>query len=501
MKKKFIAAVTALAFASVGVPSAFAVEESAPPGSSVENPLIVNDPSEVPDGSVEDEVSTYDTALECDVTRSWVHIVPAVEEVSHEEWGYESRTRDLVPGEHHEAVTEQQFKYKKVIPAVDEVSHKEYKYKRTVDVYKTEYQYNKQTREKSRKNTYSSWGDWSDWTWWAGNAPKWSFSDVAVLESGTHGGSLSGTWYREYRYVKTGETRQTKTGTTTETSDWRTTPPEGSGWAVIDTRTVIDTPAVPEKVVLYNDGNWTNEVLSSPWIKTEEKTVVLEEAYTDPDTYTDWSDWTLEEDGLLEEPTIPDSTALKEYRKTGPVKVVDVQAVPEVKTFYAWSDNAECPEIVTPPPPTFVEDCTWPFFGHPTFTNTDKYVYEARWQDPAYVWLVRVKPVGNVKFPEGYQTQWVFYPKRPASCDTSTPPTPTPPVPTEPSLPTPTPTPTATPTPEIGTPKSVSVTKQGVLPAAGATVDRLWTILGISSFLMGLALVGRTIYRERKHQK
>lgn len=115
----------------------------------------------------------------------------------------------------------------------------EYRYTREVPVMRTEYQYQKQTREHSRESVESEWGPWTDWAWWSPPSYKWSPTQVEVFEGpAAHAGDPNGTWYREYRYVPNGKTREVQTGTTTEDSGWVTSQPAGDGWTQVDHRVV-----------------------------------------------------------------------------------------------------------------------------------------------------------------------------------------------------------------------------------------------------------------------
>jgi len=69
------------------------------PGESASNPIVVASPNDVPQGAIEDEVSTFVTDNECDTTRSWVLTVhhPAVTHVVH----HDAVTHTV----HHDAVT------------------------------------------------------------------------------------------------------------------------------------------------------------------------------------------------------------------------------------------------------------------------------------------------------------------------------------------------------------------------------------------------------------
>ncbi len=104
------------------------------PGTNAANPIIVKSLTEVPQGAVQDKVSTYQTDAPCDTTRSWVllgtdavthpegqylRVVPEQDAVTHDAWNMEGRFRTYTP-------------------AVEEVSHQEFKYERTVEVSTTE---------------------------------------------------------------------------------------------------------------------------------------------------------------------------------------------------------------------------------------------------------------------------------------------------------------------------------------------------------------------------
>lgn len=212
-------------------------------------------------------------------------------EISHQEWGSEERTRSWIPD-------------------VAEVSHLEFTYKKSVDDYKTRYQYQKQVKGDIEKKTGGTWRDDGDfpfefWTsangWNTSGSFQWSFEDKAVLESGGHN-DISATFdgnkrkhSTAYQYVKNGVVEQVKTGSHWETKDW------------------------------------TTEVLGAPWIKTGERKVVDTAAV--PGYFTEWSAWTTRTSGDLAEPTLPENTVDHEYRITGPVKVVDQEEVPCKKVY------------------------------------------------------------------------------------------------------------------------------------------------------------------------
>jgi LPXTG-motif cell wall-anchored protein len=109
----------------------------------------------------------------------------------------------------------------------------QYRYKREKLV--TEYQYQKQTHERSRANKHADWGPWSEWSWWSPSSYQWSATQVDVLEGPAPHGQQTDKYQREYRYVQNGTTRQVSNGW--ETTDWLTAPPEGEGWVQFDQRT------------------------------------------------------------------------------------------------------------------------------------------------------------------------------------------------------------------------------------------------------------------------
>lgn len=81
-----------------------------------------------------------------------------------------------------------------------------------------------------------------------------------------------------------------------------------------------------------------------------------------PESYGPWSAWSAYgSNPYRTEPVLPANTSTREYRKSGPVKVIDSAATPTVVTYYAYSDNVVCetttptptpvPPTVTPEPP------------------------------------------------------------------------------------------------------------------------------------------------------
>ena len=95
----------------------------------------------------------------------------------------------------------------------------QYKYQR--ETYKTQYQYQKQTSERSRNDKHDAWGPWSAWTWWSpALVPVVVRPTSAVLESGDHDGQNdnNSTYDRDYQYVPNGVTEQVANGY--ENSGW-----------------------------------------------------------------------------------------------------------------------------------------------------------------------------------------------------------------------------------------------------------------------------------------
>ena len=93
MTRKMIATITAFAIGMMMIVMGASPATATTPGDSATNPIVVANPSDVPEGAVEDEVSTYITAAECDTTRSWVLTTKGNEDTTHKEWGTEERVR------------------------------------------------------------------------------------------------------------------------------------------------------------------------------------------------------------------------------------------------------------------------------------------------------------------------------------------------------------------------------------------------------------------------
>lgn len=365
--KKYAAIFVVLAFVLAGfVGFASAADERPVVPNNVENPIVVNDPSEVPEGAVEDAVSTYNTPGKCDTTRSWVLTVPASEDTTHEE-----------------------YRYKKVVPPQ---THEEYRYERTVKEYKTEYHFAKYTQTKSRtyvegqahidhwwnwspndtsgpqnyvpnfpndprgtwqgphvnggpsQGTYGTfqtgggnspyfhrehiqdfvaggWGPWSafgPWTPWVPQSHvSWQDNTDPLGSPAFHGQWTEGNtqYYRQWQARYTGNTRQTETGSHVETSDWLRSQPAGEGWVQIDQRTVTD---VGERTLYYVLGGEPSEnEADATWL-------LAEQAPGEP--------WVLFDTR----------------------EVSNEDGTPEIVTYYAWTDDKVCED--NPPPNNPPED-------------------------------------------------------------------------------------------------------------------------------------------------
>lgn len=339
---------------------------SAPASASTATaPIVVGSPSEVPAGAVEDVPSQYQTAGECDTTRSWNLAVPPT---TQQQYRHPLEQRTYSPGTAE--TSHQEYKYKKTIPAVQGV--KEYLYKKPVATYKTQHwaRYQKHVMGRVEKLSNGTWIDTGadfGWTRWEGSFWNTSgtfrvrdWADVAspdVIEEGGHGSvsdeyTQNGYTYRwkaerySYRVIER-QTRQVQTGTTYEYTDW-TTDVLGAPWIQIDER--WKTEPQPAYDVYYNDGNWTRDVLGSPWVMYEERKVVDSAAV--PASFSAWTfdAWTAWSDSSAA-PADPDGqtgeTNPLNLRRVGtPMQQQTVQVAAGYTQQYLWSDGKEC---VVPP--------------------------------------------------------------------------------------------------------------------------------------------------------
>jgi hypothetical protein len=148
------------------------------PGTNAANPIVVKNLTDVPQGAVQDTVSTFQTDAKCDTTKSWV--LPGRDAVTHSEGQY----LRVVPGE--DAVTHQEYRVRKLVEttytdeqrsavkeytpgadAKDAVTHQVYSYKKSVADYTTQYQFATYTRTRSRSYCEGTpagpdlWWNWS----------------------------------------------------------------------------------------------------------------------------------------------------------------------------------------------------------------------------------------------------------------------------------------------------------------------------------------------------
>ena len=328
------------------------------PGSSAENPIIHASPDLEPDGAATD--GPYPN--QCAQEQTWVltgthdesrykRTVPAVDEVSHTEyrWAIEQRTYD---------------------PGQQEVSHQVYSYKKTVQDFRTKYQYQKQTKTTVRHGNSGPYVLVSDWSWWSPASTQWSFDNVEVLESGNHanwtqnhqvpGPDHTDYFDRDYRYVKNGVTQQVPNGSHQEYSG-EVLAPLGAPWVLLGgyPKTVIDVAAVPASFSGWTFKEFTpwqssatppadpdgqsgaNNPLNLQRIQAgsqESKTVITVEA---KDAYTEY--YVLDGTPSLNE---DDASWLTDDQE--PVgdgwTVFDEQTVTDKVTYYFWTDGEECIE-------------------------------------------------------------------------------------------------------------------------------------------------------------
>ena len=334
-------------------------------------PIVVGSPSDVPAGAVEDVPSQYQTAGECDTTRSWTLVVPPT---TKQQYRHPLEKRTYTPGTAE--VSHQEYKYKKTVPAVEGV--KEYRYRKAI--MKTQYwaKYQKHVAGRVEKWNGSSWYDTGSdfgWTKWEGDF--WNttgsfqtrdWADAAspdVIEEGGHGGVSDSFTNNGYTYRHQAErysyrvierlTRQVSTGTY-EYSAW-TTQVWGAPWEKVEER--WQTEPKPAYDVYYNNGGWTRDVLGSPWVRIAERKVVDSAAVPasfGPWTFDAWTAWS----DTSAAPADPDGqdgeTNPLNLRRVGtPMQQQTVQTAAGYTHQYVWSDGKACApttSTTTPAPPT-----------------------------------------------------------------------------------------------------------------------------------------------------
>lgn len=332
MKSKIMALIAMFALivaaVTIGASTASAAEEV--PGTSPENPIVVTDPSEVPEGAVEDEASTYDTPEACDTTRSWVLTIPATEDVTHHESRYMRTIPEVGQVSHPEyqikryvepVAEESHLTYgmekrtRDLIPAQEEVSHKVYSYKKSVQDFKTEnkFMYRKyvtgyfENRQGQNKGSfpYEIYNSSNGWSGELHHEGAWG-QETATDGSGGHNDTTGYNYSGNRKHSTAYEYRKSE---------------------------LIDTRQVPNGSHFEYSGEQTT-TLGSPWVLLSgyPKTVVDEEAV--PASWTDWGLWQVEIVGATTEPEIPLDNDYAQYRATEPVKVVDTEAKDGYWVYY-----------------------------------------------------------------------------------------------------------------------------------------------------------------------
>jgi hypothetical protein len=200
-----------------------------------------------------------------------------------------------------------QYRHSRVIPAVEEVSHQEYKYSKQVETFKTQYEIDKFTRERSKETQHYSFtggkrGTWEapsypgspgDWQANTSHEPHNSNSADWIGNSGLH---YTGQWYSaSWFYFEVGDwgpwstpVRYVPIGTHDSFVDvvpapnWQEhgdsyTSRYQRDWALLATGATqqVSTGFMTE---YYNGGDWTTDVLGDPWTKIDERKVVDVEA-------------------------------------------------------------------------------------------------------------------------------------------------------------------------------------------------------------------------------
>lgn len=369
---KYLSIVLGLILVAVGITATVTMSASADTtkaGDSPENPIVVTTPSEVPEGAIEDEVSTYDTVAECDNTRSWVLTIPATDDTTREE-----------------------ARYQNDVAGTDAVTHEEYLYEREVAEYSTKwkiikvyaedvfddvwYSYNPAvdktddnpltgdiTKDNGwQVNNGSHTGLYKDpnfavnqvWHSDGGNGDYWYVDRTVEHEAGdiyplgpwyvtqneeptTHNGQTIGVPFEVggtlFEYVIAGS-EQVQVGSETESSGWVLEAPDGEGWELVDTRTVVDEEAVPgyteyfvlggEPSLNIEDASWVtdDQMPGRPWYEFDRRTVMVSEGTPEQVVYYAYSDGQkCEKPEEPEEPNEPVDDPPKKSETTVPTVV------------------------------------------------------------------------------------------------------------------------------------------------------------------------------------
>ena len=212
--------------------------------------------------------------------------------------------------------------YVPAVPEVAEVSHIEKKYEKAI--FKTEYQYIKQVKGDVQVKTEYGWKRHNEFGWetWSGNLTKWSEQkSPSILASGPHHAQQGGEWtdkgkrYRkitnEYRYFKTGVTRDVATGRF-DYSGWKK-PGEylSAPWVQIDERRIVTqkyvpgTPAVGTPTIEVTNPDYVpGKTIEHPAVGNPTIEVIDVPGYDEFqwfDTIADREDWTFVRTELVTE--------------------------------------------------------------------------------------------------------------------------------------------------------------------------------------------------------
>lgn len=249
-------------------------------GTSAGAPIVVTSPTEVPEGAVEDEVSTYVTEAKCDVTRSWVLTTPGSEAVTHTEYRWSVLTRE---DRYRWSILTRTF-----VPEHTEVVHHDAVYG------PDEYLY-------TNKPLQGVPEEGKEEKWYAEGEQPGGFVKVQPEQS-RPGEIITEAWDETVTipasYTPWKWTAYTEWGSSS-------TPPEAT-----------DTVSYGSRYHQYTNWKWTR--------------------------YTEWQASTTP-------PEITDD--LTSYGSRYERTVTDTPATPDVTTYYAWSDGAECP------PGVIVDEC------------------------------------------------------------------------------------------------------------------------------------------------
>lgn len=431
------------------------------PGSSADNPIWVNNPSDVPSGAVVTSGPTTNPTT-CQTTETWTLKVPGTKEITHEvylykrhgnavapdkEYQWPKQTRTWIPATQPQ--THEEYKYSKTVPGQHHNAVTGYKYKRDETSYEVknikDMSFDASAPGSTTYNGVTLAGKWKSTPGTNGQVP-FKFIQAAGINP-IQMGLKTNTWY----YNLPGGTYGLPSGktysyeftlTTTKPADW-----PSSGWQSFTTTwyytgsgdgstnasdavavatspggawqsygsPVVITAAYddPSTTVLYNNGNWTRDVLGAPWVQTDHQTVTdvpgvsahwsdyVDDGYTpwgpdatkpaDTDTTRygyvgtqyvgvssrdkagtgsaawdevypttgvlgNYSTYTSDANPALNVVTGNPGDTQVPWSKWDEHTVVDQEATSGTVTYYAWNDHASCP-AVTPAGVQFKEQC------------------------------------------------------------------------------------------------------------------------------------------------